>query len=283
MSISYERFGFLDHDAPLAAPLRLCDFGLEQRCFEAYDFDNRLRDNYEGYLFQYTLSGIGCFETPDGVLTLDAGKAFFVDFPSNTRYYLPTGGTWTFFYMHFTGAFARPFFDYLLTHHGHVFQLSPQSPVITRFFEVYQHIQGGKQFEPYESGVFLYEWLTCLLKEVTTPSSYNGNNYVQQAVSWMQRHYMTPCSLTEMSQTLGVSLPHLSRQFHTEKGLTPMTYLTNLRLEKSLTLLLNTPLSIQDIATQCGFTTGNYYAKVFRKVMGMTPTAYRTHHGILFK
>ena len=108
----YGTYGFLSAGQMPDTPLTLLDFGLERRCDETYDFDNRSRD-YAGYLFQYTLSGQGAFEAEGTLYPQMPGTAFFSCIPENSRYYLPSGAhetNWEFIYVHFTGPAAGPFF-----------------------------------------------------------------------------------------------------------------------------------------------------------------------------
>lgn len=58
-------------------------------------------------------------------------------------------------------------------------------------------------------------------------------------------------------------------------GETPMEHVTRLRLEKARKLLLSTKRSITEIAHECGFSSSQYFAKVFRKHEGMEASAFR--------
>ena len=97
----YGTYGFLSAGQMPDTPLTLLDFGLEKRCDETYDFDNRNRD-YTGYLFQYTLSGQGAFEAEGTLYPQTPGTAFFSCIPENSRYHLPSGAhetNWEFIYV----------------------------------------------------------------------------------------------------------------------------------------------------------------------------------------
>lgn len=56
---------------------------------------------------------------------------------------------------------------------------------------------------------------------------------------------------------------------------TPFSYLNQYRIERSCELLVNTDLSISDIALRAGFNSFSYYSKRFRKIMHCTPSEYR--------
>lgn len=279
MILDFNRtFGFLDTDKQAKAPLYLNDFGMELRQDEPYDFNNERRGSYSGFLMQYTLEGRGMFESNGREYALTPGSTFFVTFPDSSRYYLPEGERWKFFYLHFDGELGDYFYKRIQNNWGTVFSLDRSSQAVNCFLEEYQTFQAGRSYERYESGIFLYEFLSTLLRELETPSTKTRNAVVEEAVIWIRQHYKSQKNLSQMCLHLGVSLPHLTRQFHSQKGITPMKYLTQLRLEQAISFLLNTTLTIEEIAKECGFANGNYFAKVFRKSMGVSPSEYRISH-----
>lgn len=257
--------------------LHIYDFGLERRENEDYDYDNSNRYDYDGYLFQYTLSGQGCFTTTDTTTILTPGKAFIIHCPENSRYFLPkeTSLPWEFFYIHFTGSLAVQFMTYIMHNYGNILSIDSSALSIQTFLLHYSKVNASYQLDAYENSNFLYSFLTLLLRDIEVPAHTQQITCVEQAIQWMSTNYDTQKNLTEMCLELGVSLSHLTRQFHRQKGITPMQYLTRIRLNHSLSLLSNTMNTIEEISNQCGFSNGNYYAKVFRKAYGLTPTEYR--------
>lgn len=278
MGLHYNSYGFLNIDNIEPSPLRLYDFGVEIRSNENYYFDNSNRGSYKGYLFQYTLDGTGIFETQNKSISLSKGQAFFISFPNKSKYYLNKNTSWKFFYIHFNGSLAKDFFKHINLLHGNTLNLNNDSSCIRLFFDEFNAVSKGKQYKRYESGEFIYKFLTSLIRDLETPTLHNTSELVENTVQWINSNYSTNMSLSAMSNELGISLPHLTRQFHKQKGLSPMKYLTNVRLEHSIALLLNTSLTINEIALACGFSNGNYYTKVFKKVTSMTPSEYRNLH-----
>jgi YesN/AraC family two-component response regulator len=55
--------------------------------------------------------------------------------------------------------------------------------------------------------------------------------------------------------------------------------LTSVRVERAKELLAGTRLSVKQIAGRVGYSGGNYFAKVFRRVSGMSPSEYRLSGG----
>ena len=91
----------------------------------------------------------------------------------------------------------------------------------------------------------------------------------------LQEHYAQPLSLRQMSERFHIDMSYLSSLFHEETGKTFTQYLTELRVQHACEYLRTTSLSNARIAQLCGFASDSYLKKVFRKVMGMTPSAYR--------
>ncbi len=82
-------------------------------------------------------------------------------------------------------------------------------------------------------------------------------------------------SIEGLADALGVHRGSLHKKFTEATGLTPQEYLANLRLQKAIELLGNSQLSVNEIAARCGFRSGNYFAKVFRRRMGRRPSEFR--------
>nr|WP_314460454.1 AraC family transcriptional regulator [uncultured Clostridium sp.] len=283
MNESCQTFGFLDIDRQWNAPLFLWDFGMEQRRNETYDFQNNNRSGYSGYLLQYTLDGTGMFETEDHTYILSPGTAFFITFPDCSRYYLAENDSWKYFYMHFDGEMGDYFFQRIQALAGKTFSIANTSQAILLFLEEFQAVKAGKKYGRYDSGIFLYQFLTMLMRELETPLRSAKNACVEDAVKWLQKNYKYQIGLSQMCRELDVSLPHLTRQFHLQTGVSPLKHLTSLRLEHAISLLLNTSMNLEAIAVECGYSNSNYFSKVFRKNMGISPAQYRNQHNGLQK
>ena len=78
-----------------------------------------------------------------------------------------------------------------------------------------------------------------------------------------------------LSDSVGLSPPYLSQLFKADKGLGISSYITKLRVERAREMLRETDLPIEDIALQLGYARANYFAMVFKKETGDTPSAYR--------
>jgi AraC-like DNA-binding protein len=129
----------------------------------------------------------------------------------------------------------------------------------------------------------LVAWLRTLLctiiSEISHCFSYAETSticpYVRKACTFMNKHFHEEININDVVDYLGVSEVYLYKRFEKEIGQTPNGYLHTLRLEKACELLVSTDKSITEIAMETGFSSSQYFATVFRKYSGETPSVFR--------
>ena len=102
---------------------------------------------------------------------------------------------------------------------------------------------------------------------------------VAAAIEDIRRNYAGLYGVEELSERLGVSKSHLVRAFTAALGVSPGRYLTNVRIEAAMRLLLHREYTLDVIASLCGFSGANYLCRVFKKTTGQSPTQWRAMAG----
>lgn len=97
----------------------------------------------------------------------------------------------------------------------------------------------------------------------------------RQAMAYLHEHYTDDVSREELASYLGISSDYLSVCFRTEVGMAPIAYLNRYRINQAKGLLKRSDKSITEIAVSVGFSNSNYFGRVFRQQVGVTPEAYR--------
>ncbi|WP_059002608.1 helix-turn-helix domain-containing protein [Leptolyngbya sp. NIES-2104] len=82
-------------------------------------------------------------------------------------------------------------------------------------------------------------------------------------------------SLSELANVLNLSQYHFSRLFKQSTGMAPHQYLTRCRIDRAKQLLLNTQMSISEIAFAVGFNNHSSFTRLFRQLVGVTPKEFR--------
>lgn len=90
--------------------------------------------------------------------------------------------------------------------------------------------------------------------------------------------YRRPLDVAALARVAHLSPAHFSREFRRAFGETPHQYLLTRRLERAAALLRNTDHSVADICFEVGLASVGSFTTSFRRVHGVTPTAYRVEH-----
>lgn len=116
--------------------------------------------------------------------------------------------------------------------------------------------------------------LTGLVRR-TEPGRSRAGEPVRRALAYLEQHYRHRVSRRQVARATGVSEDHLSRLLHRELGVPLWEYLTRLRVQRAKERLRHSGDSVQAVACAVGFHDRAYFSRVFRKVTGVAPHAYR--------
>lgn len=98
---------------------------------------------------------------------------------------------------------------------------------------------------------------------------------IKQALLFIHQNYYHPISRKEVAASVGVSENYLSQIFRQEMTISPWDYLSRLRIKMAKELLQESDASVTQVAIQVGFNDPAYFSRVFRKMTGKPPQAFR--------
>ncbi len=102
------------------------------------------------------------------------------------------------------------------------------------------------------------------------------SDMMTQIIDIIEKNYgREDFSLQEAADTVGLSVPYMSRMFRKEAGCTFVDYLTNLRMRKATILLHDDSVKIYEVAEKVGYSSQQYFSLVFKKKLGVSPIDYR--------
>lgn len=112
-------------------------------------------------------------------------------------------------------------------------------------------------------------------KPMVEQESGETNKLVDIAKEYVLEHYYEKICLTDVADKIGVTPSYLSTLFQRqlEKGF--IDFLNEIRIERACTYLQQNYFKTYEIAYKVGFNDEKYFSKVFKKIMGCSPAAYR--------
>ena len=100
---------------------------------------------------------------------------------------------------------------------------------------------------------------------------------MKKMLSWIQLNYTEKVMLEDIARAGGLSRSECCRYFKRILKKTPLSYVTDYRIQKSLILLQQVESNVTEVAYQVGFNSTSYFIEKFRKSMNMTPLAYKKY------
>lgn len=117
---------------------------------------------------------------------------------------------------------------------------------------------------------------TRTVQILTEHSRQHGEtDIVAAVVRVIEENYDQKLSLQDLAAKFYISGTYLSSLFKKTLGMSPIQYITNVRINRAHHLLSSTSEKISDIAAMVGYPDQGYFTKVFKRVTGKNPTDYR--------
>jgi two-component system response regulator YesN len=122
---------------------------------------------------------------------------------------------------------------------------------------------------------YIYGYLFEILEELKKQRSNKTPDTLDKAIQFIHSNYGENLTLNDVAYKVGFSTYYFSKLFKKTFGTTFTNYLTQYRIIQAKELLLDPHLTVKSITYQVGFMDPNYFTRVFKKIVGVTPTEYR--------
>ena len=103
----------------------------------------------------------------------------------------------------------------------------------------------------------------------------NARSKIQMAIGYIQEHFAENLTVNVLAEHYGMSPNYFSSMFKKEMSRSAVNYITELRINQARELLYHSELSVVDISKKVGYEDSQYFFRVCKKYLGMTPLQYR--------
>ena len=117
--------------------------------------------------------------------------------------------------------------------------------------------------------------LSMLSNQVVVQQENSEPPVITRAKEYIQEHQTEELSLGQVAKAVNTSTFYFCKMFKKVTGINFTDYLSRVRIEKSKNLLLNPNLRVSEIAFEVGFQSLTHFNRVFKKILGQSPTEYR--------
>ena len=113
----------------------------------------------------------------------------------------------------------------------------------------------------------------------TTDMLPNGYRQFSKVIDHVEEHYRSALEVSELARIAGLSESQFRKRFMKLFKISPLKFITRIRVQTAAKLLLSSDAPIADIALKCGFCDQSYLTRQFSSFFGMTPKKYRDRLG----
>lgn len=237
------------------------------------------REHLNSYLFFTVCSGSGSLDYCGHSYSLKAGDCVFIDcrlpYSHHTDHDL-----WQLRWAHFQGPTMSNIYDKYTERGGRPCFRPENFPRYEQLMiELYQLAGSEDHVRDMKISEKLSGLLTLLMQESWNPDfasegSPKRQNFLQVR-SYLEEHFTEKITLDELSSRFYINKFYLTRIFKEQFGLSINAYLQQLRITRAKQLLRFTDQSIEAIGMECGIGDANYFARLFKKIEGISPGEFR--------
>ena len=111
--------------------------------------------------------------------------------------------------------------------------------------------------------------------EEEAPAAHRMGQVRENIERYIRSHYTSELSMQDVAKAMNYSEAYFCKLFKQCFKVNFSAWLNEFRVEKAKEMLRDTRLSVREISLACGYTDANYFARVFKRITGKTPSEYR--------
>jgi len=234
-------------------------------------------DGYSEFIWLHTIKGKGKLIVDGTEYTMKADMGILL-YPETAHRYYAVEEPWETHWVAFNGFGVRALLQLAGMNGTELFYRCNTRLLERHLYDIFTAAIGGHADIGLTTSARLYSFLTELpacVKGEQEGARFSTGGLLEQALTYMERHYASNFSLDEMAAAIGISHQYVCRIFNQTMRMTPGAYLTRLRLQKAKELLIGGDGSVAETGRQAGFQDSSYFCRLFRQHEGVTPLEYR--------
>ena len=275
---NYANFMHCSFETKSNAHLNLLHVGWE-KCKPNYTFVNQRNI----YLIHYVKSGKGTLQTRNKKSFLSAGCAFLIRPNQLATYTADANEPWEYYYFAFDGTLSEEMISKSCFKDDDIHTIIKNDTFSKK-------IQNAMlEFESIRENSFLslkylfdlFYFFSPLSQEEKIDIDSKKTQYISIMEEFIMFNYSKPIKISELSEMIGLNRSHLLRTFKKHTGKSIEEFIIHVRIQEAKRYLRETDYCITDISEYVGYNNYPSFFRMFKKLVGVTPTEYRDQHSEL--
>ena len=229
------------------------------------------------YLIHFILKGKGIFRVGEKTYRLKSGQGFLIEPDILTFYQADEKEPWEYLWAGYNGSSVSNILNQIgLSCEQPIFQCGESGELYRLVDEMLAYSKSSFSSELKRTGL-LYQFLSILAQNpIDTLSQTSGEYiYIKRAIEYIKNNYWDNMHIYDIASYINIDRSYLYLLFEKYLNRSPSEYLALFRLTRASELLSTTTLSIESISISCGYSDPATFSKAFKRLMKMSPSAYR--------
>lgn len=233
------------------------------------------REHHHDYLLIYCTEGKAFLNVEGDPLTVEAGDLLLLPAGAAHRYTADPDNPWTIHWVHYTGPLADDFRHYMGFDNTWIRHLGRQPRLLVDFNGLLSVRQTGFRTRGLIHAANRLRQLLAAVPLNADETSHERQAELDTIHNYMREHLDERVSLEQLADLAGLSPAHFATRYRAQTGTSPIQHFLHLKVERACQMLDTSGLSFADISRRLGYDDAYYFSRLFKKVMGQSPTDYR--------
>lgn len=232
----------------------------------------------EYHFIHFVIKGEGALNIQDKNYPIHQNQLFIVPANEISTYCADSKNPWKYCWIGFLGIQSDQFLHSLMQCDKRQFVINcANTAFYEKQIEFILNISGKQLSTHLKINGIMYRMMGTLLDESGADDPEDMDVSIPyQAQQYMEMYYHNDIQIADVAASVGVHANYLSNIFQKQYHKTPKQYLSELRIKKACELLLHTEYPVYIVANSVGFTDPLAFSKFFRRMVGSSPSDYRT-------
>lgn len=231
----------------------------------------------EDYQMIYVAKGKGCFVLEGQKQEVGEGTVIFYKPGQAQQYSYSYKDKPEIYWIHFTGYGVERYLEELKIGNQQTYEIGFNEECIELFNKMITELQIKQHY--YENIVegMMLQLLGVMARNAAEDNQNisNRHQYIQKIIEEMHRNSEMPLMIKAYAKNCNISVCWFINSFKEVTGLTPQQYIIHIKINRAKGLLVDTEMSIAEIADIVGFQNAFYFSRVFKKITGDSPKVWR--------